>query len=388
MPTLYRELPAPPKSLIDELFSLGPPSAEPQGESQRADNSNTPGEHTQVIIVLNKQASKSEISGVEETLKELGYGVHPIYGVERTVIGAVGAPGQDKEEAAAQLRALPHVEDVIFILKPYKFVAREYHPEKSTITVGGNVTIGGNKVVIMAGPCTVESHDQLMTTAHAVKAAGATILRGGAFKPSTSPYSFQGMGKEGLELLAEARRQTGLQVITEVMHVKNLDMVCEYADILQIGTRNMQNYEILAEVGKVRKPVMLKRGMSAKIEEWLQAAEYIVMGGNNEVMLCERGIRTFEPYTRNTLDLAAVLAVRELSHLPVIVDPSQGTGRSAMVPAMSKASVAVGADGLIIEVHPHPERAIKDGAQSVTIPAFEQLMKELPGVASAVGRTM
>ncbi len=338
-----------------------------------------------MIIVLSKEASKEQVADVEATLIDLGYGVHPIYGVERTVIGAVGAPGQDKEEAAMQLRALPHVEDVIFILKPYKFVAKEYQREKSTVQVGP-VTIGGNKVVIMAGPCTVESREQLMETARAVKAAGATILRGGAFKPSTSPYSFQGMGKEGLELLSEAKAETGLQVITEVMHVKNIDMVCEHADILQVGTRNMQNYELLAEVGKVRKPVMLKRGMSAKIEEWLQAAEYIVMGGNNEVMLCERGVRTFEPYMRNTLDLAAVLAVRELSHLPVIVDPSQGTGRASMVAGMSKAAVAVGADGLIIEVHPHPERAIKDGAQSITIPAFEQLMKELPGVAMAVGR--
>jgi 3-deoxy-7-phosphoheptulonate synthase len=340
-----------------------------------------------VIIVLRKEASKEEISDVESTLKDLGYGVHPIYGVERTVIGAIGAPGQDKEEAAAQLRALPHVEDVIFILKPYKFVAKEYKSEKSTVTVG-NVVIGGDKVVMMAGPCTVESREQLLTTARAVKAAGATILRGGAYKPSTSPYSFQGMGLDGLKLLAEAREETGLAVITEVMHVRNLEQVAEYADILQIGTRNMQNYEILEEVGKINKPVMLKRGMTAKIEEWLQAAEYIVMGGNKDVILCERGVRTFEQYTRNTLDLSAVLAVRELSHLPVAVDPSQGTGRSSMVPAMSRAAVAVGADALIVEVHPHPERAIKDGAQSITIPAFEQLMQELPPIAKAVGRSM
>ncbi len=340
-----------------------------------------------MIIVLQSGASKEDIEGVETTLKDLGYGVHPIYGVERTVIGAVGAPGQSKEDAAEQLRALPHVEDVIFILKPYKFVAKEYKPEKTIIDVDG-VKIGGNQVVIMGGPCTVESHEQLMTTARAVKATGATILRGGAYKPSTSPYSFQGMGKEGLQILAEARAETGLKVITEVMHVKNLDLVCEYADILQVGTRNMQNYELLEEVGKVRKPVMLKRGMTSKIEEWLQAAEYIVMGGNNDVMLCERGVRTFEQYTRNTLDLSAVLAVRELSHLPIIVDPSQGTGRSSMVPGMSKAAVAVGADGLIIEVHPHPEKAIKDGAQSITIPAFEQLMRDLPELAKAVGRTI
>ena len=301
-----------------------------------------------MIVILSQGATEDEIAQVEATLKEEGYGVHPIYGVERTIIGAVGAPGTDREEAAAKLRAVPHVERVVFVLKPYKFVAREYKKDNSTIDVGG-VLIGGDSVQIMAGPCTVESRDQLLTTARAVREAGATILRGGAFKPSTSPYSFQGMGKEGLRLLAEARAETGLKIITEVMHVRNLELVAEYADILQIGTRNMQNYEILAEVGRVKKPVMLKRGMSAKVEEWLQAAEYIVMGGNSEVMLCERGIRTFEPYTRNTLDLSAVLAVRELSHLPVIVDPSQGTGRSAMVPAMSKAAVAVGADGLLIE---------------------------------------
>jgi 3-deoxy-7-phosphoheptulonate synthase len=340
-----------------------------------------------VIIVIRKEASKDEITEVETTLKGLGYGVHPIYGVERTVIGAVGVPGQDKEDAAAQLRALEQVEDVIFILKPYKFVAKEYKPEKSTVKVG-NVTIGGNEVVIMAGPCTVESRDQLLTTARAVKSAGATILRGGAYKPSTSPYSFQGMGLEGLKLLAEAREETGLPIITEVMHVRHIDQVAEYADILQIGTRNMQNYEILEEVGKINKPVMLKRGMTAKIEEWLQAAEYIVVGGNKDVILCERGVRTFEQYTRNTLDLSAVLAVRELSHLPVVVDPSQGTGRSSMVPAMSCAAVAVGADALIIEVHPHPEKAIKDGAQSITIPAFQKIMQELPGVAKAVGRSI
>jgi len=340
-----------------------------------------------VIIILKQGSTKEQIEEVEQTLGDLGYGVHPIYGVERTVIGAVGAPGADKEDAASQLRALDSVDQIVFVLKPYKFVAKEYKPEKSTIKVG-DIEIGGNRVIVMGGPCTVESRDQLLTTARAVKAAGATVLRGGAYKPSTSPYSFQGMGEDGLKLLAEAREETGLPIITEVMHVKNIDIVAKYADILQIGTRNMQNYEILEEVGKIRKPVMLKRGMTAKIEEWLQAAEYIVIGGNTEVMLCERGVRTFEQYTRNTLDLSAVLAVRELSHLPVIVDPSQGTGRSAMVPAMSKAAVSVGADGLIIEVHPDPSKAIKDGAQSITIPAFEKLMRDLPGVAAAVERSV
>ncbi|MDR3708706.1 MAG: 3-deoxy-7-phosphoheptulonate synthase [Capsulimonadaceae bacterium] len=340
-----------------------------------------------MIIILKQGSTPEQVEGVESTLKEMGYGVHPIYGVERTVIGAVGAPGADKEAAADQLRALEAVADIVFVLKPYKFVAKEFKSEKSVVRAG-DVEIGGNRVVVMAGPCTVESREQLLKTARAVKAAGATVLRGGAYKPSTSPYSFQGMGLDGLKLLAEAREETGLQVITEVMHVRNIELVAEYADILQIGTRNMQNYEILEEVGKIRKPVMLKRGMTAKIEEWLQAAEYIVMGGNTQVMLCERGVRTFEPYTRNTLDLSAVLAVRELSHLPVIVDPSQGTGRSSMVPAMSKAAVAVGADGLIIEVHPNPEKALKDGAQSITIPAFNQLMVDLPAFAAAAGRSL
>jgi 3-deoxy-7-phosphoheptulonate synthase len=334
---------------------------------------------------LKSGSTKEQITEVESLLEGMGYGVHPIYGVERTVIGAVGAPGADKEDAAGQLKSLESVDDIVFVTKPYKFVAKEFKPEKSVVNVNG-VLIGGNNVIIMGGPCTVESRDQLLTTARAVKAAGATILRGGAYKPSTSPYSFQGMGEDGLKLLAEAREETGLPIITEVMHVKNIDLVAKYADILQIGTRNMQNYEILEEVGKIRKPVMLKRGMTAKIDEWLQAAEYIVMGGNTEVMLCERGVRTFEPYTRNTLDLSAVLAVRDLSHLPVVVDPSQGTGRASMVPAMSKAAVSVGADGLIIEVHPHPEKALKDGAQSITIPAFEKLMRELPAIAAAVGR--
>ena len=340
-----------------------------------------------MIVILNQNATQKQIEHVEDTLKDLGYGVHPIYGVERTIIGAVGAPGADKEAAADQLRALDAVADIVFVLKPYKFVAKEFKAEKSIIEVGG-IAIGSDRITIMAGPCTVESREQLLTTAHAVKAAGATILRGGAYKPSTSPYSFQGLGEEGLKLLAEAREQTGLKVITEVMHVRNMDLVARYAVILQIGTRNMQNYEILAEAGKLRKPVMLKRGMNAKIEEWLQAAEYIVMGGNSEVMLCERGIRTFEPYTRNTLDLSAVLAIRELSHLPVIVDPSQGTGRASMVPDMCKAAVAVGADGLLIEVHPNPEKALKDGAQSITIPVFQTLMTEMAAFAAAAGKRL
>jgi len=340
-----------------------------------------------MIVIMQAHATPSQVREVEETLQEWGYEIHPIYGVERTVIAAVGAPTQDEARVSEQVESLPAVERAVLILKPYRFASREYRPEKSVVKVG-DVVIGGNGFVMMAGPCTVESEEQLMTTARAVKAGGATVLRGGAYKPSTSPYSFQGMGEDGLKLLAQARAETGLPIITEVMHISNIDLVCQYADILQIGTRNMQNYDLLIEIGKLKKPVMLKRGMSAKIEEWLQAAEYVIKGGNDAVMLCERGVRTFETYTRNTLDLSAVLAVRELSHLPIIVDPSQGTGRSSMVPAMCKAALAVGADGVLVEVHPHPEKALKDGAQSITIPAFETLMRELVVIADAVGRRM
>ncbi|BDI31153.1 3-deoxy-7-phosphoheptulonate synthase [Capsulimonas corticalis] len=340
-----------------------------------------------MIVIMQADATKEQIGEVEGALQEWGYEIHPIYGVERTVIAAVGAPTQDEARVAEQVESLPSVERAVLILKPYRFASKEFRPEKSQVKVG-DVVIGDNSFVMMAGPCTVESEEQLMTAARAVKAGGATVLRGGAFKPSTSPYSFQGMGEDGLKLLAQAREETGLPIITEVMHVGNIDLVCKYADILQIGTRNMQNYDLLIEVGKVKKPVMLKRGMSAKIEEWLQAAEYIIKGGNDAVMLCERGVRTSETYTRNTLDLSAVLAVRELSHLPVIIDPSQGTGRSSMVPAMCKAAAAVGADGVLVEVHPNPEKALKDGAQSITIPAFEKLMPELRAVVEAVGRYM
>jgi 3-deoxy-7-phosphoheptulonate synthase len=329
-----------------------------------------------MIIVMQEGASEAQIKDVESALSDWGYEIHPIYGVERTVIAAVGKPTQDEETVIEQIEALAAVDRTMLIMKPYRFASREFRSEKSTVTVGD----------VVIGPCTVESEEQLMITARAVKAAGARILRGGAYKPSTSPYSFQGMAEDGLKLLAQAREETGLPIITEVMHVKNIDLVCQYADILQIGTRNMQNYELLMEVGKIKKPVMLKRGMSAKIEEWLQAAEYILKGGNDQLMLCERGVRTSETYTRNTLDLSAVLAVRELSHLPVVVDPSQGTGRASMVPAMSRAAVAVGADGLLVEVHPNPEKALKDGAQSITIPAYQAMMRDLEAVARAVGR--
>jgi len=340
-----------------------------------------------MIVVLSGSATKEQVQHVEDRLTELGYSIHPIYGVEKTVIGAVGVPESDKEEIAAQLRGLAYVEDVMLILRPYKFVSREAKALNSEVSVGG-VPVGGNAIAIMAGPCTVESYDQVMMTAKAVKAAGATILRGGAFKPSTSPYSFQGLGEEGLEILAAAKKETGLRIVTEVMDPRAVELVSRYADLLQVGTRNMQNYDLLKEVGLGKTPVMLKRGMSAKLDEWLHAAEYICTKGNPDVILCERGIRTFEPYTRNTLDISAVPAIKSLSHLPVVVDPSQGTGRWNLVAPMSLASIAAGADGLIIEVHPDPEKAVKDGAQSLKIPKFEALMAAMRPVAKAVGRTL
>lgn len=340
-----------------------------------------------MIVVMAAHATPEQIRDVEERILGWGYGVHPIYGTERTVIGAVGVPEADKLGYMEMLESLDYVERVIAILRPYKFVSREYREQTSTIAVRG-IQIGGSRVVMMAGPCTVESYEQTLATAQAVKESGATILRGGAYKPCTSPYSFQGLGAEGLKILKEVSQQTGLPVITEVMDPRNVEQVCEYADILQIGTRNMQNYDLLREVGRCRTPIMLKRGMWAKIEEWLQAAEYIFLGGNHAVMLCERGIRTFETHTRNTLDLSAVPAVKQLSHLPVIVDPSQGTGKSSLVAPMTKAAIACGADGLIIEVHPQPDKAIKDGAQSLTFDSFSQLMEESRPIAAAVGRAL
>jgi 3-deoxy-7-phosphoheptulonate synthase len=341
-----------------------------------------------MIVVLKSGSTADQVSIVSDRLIDLGYLVNPIFGVEKTVIGAVGGSEHEKVDIIDQLQAYDFVEDVILITKPYKFVAKEYVGGKSKIDLGDGVIVGGNEFAMMAGPCTVESEEQLFKTAEAVSRAGAKILRGGAYKPSTSPYSFHGMGKEGLQLLRAAAQKYRLKIITEAMHVRKVEEVAEYADIIQIGTRNMQNYEILREVGLSRKPVMLKRGMTAKYEEWLLAAEYIASAGNERIMLCERGIRTFESYTRNTLDLCAVPVINALSHLPVIVDPSQGTGRRDLVEAMSLASAAVGADGLIIEVHPNPDHALKDGAQSVTIESFQNLMPRVAKVAEAVGRKM
>jgi 3-deoxy-7-phosphoheptulonate synthase len=332
-------------------------------------------------------ASQEQIDGVVAAIKERGYGVHVSRGVERTIIGAIGALVEEKQLVASQLEALPAVERVVPILKPYKFASLEFQPQRTVIDVGG-VKIGGEKIVIMAGPCSVENREQILETARLVKEAGADILRGGAYKPSTSPYSFRGLEKEALEMLKEASLETGLPVITEVTDPRDVELVSEYADILQIGTRNMTNYMLLQEVGKAKKPVMLKRGMSAKIEEWLLAADYILLGGNHQVILCERGIRTFETYTRFTLDINAIAAVKGLSHLPLIADPSHGTGKWELVGPVARAAVAAGADGIMVEVHPHPEKALKDGYQSLRPEAFAQLMEELRSLASSMKRSI
>lgn len=335
-----------------------------------------------MIVVMKPGAVEKDITRITDKLTQMGYGVHLSKGENRTVIGVIG---QRREEVAQTMEAMPEVEQVVFISRPFKLAGREFHPEDTTIKVG-DVTIGGANIVIMAGPCAIEDVDQLLKAAEAVKKAGATILRAGAFKPRTSPYSFQGLEQKGLQYFQKVRLQTGLLIVTEVMDQFTVDEVAESVDILQVGARNMQNYYLLRELGKIRKPVLLKRGLSATIEEWLMAAEYILSGGNYEVMLCERGIRTFEPYTRNTLDLSAVPLIKQLSHLPIIVDPSHGTGHARLVPAMSKAAIAAGADGLMIEVHPNPEEALSDGPQSLTPGQFSRLVRDLKGVALSVGK--
>ena len=340
-----------------------------------------------MIVVMQSGASREQIESVMDFIREMGLRPQPIFGAERTVIGVVGALDEEKAELIEQLENLPSVDRAVPVSRPYKFASRDWRPGKTVIDVGG-VPIGGKQVVVMAGPCTVESRGQLLETAQAVKEAGATILRGGAFKPSTSPYSFHGLGVKGLELLAEAREQTGLPVITEVLDPDDLAACEEYADILQIGTRNMANFALLRKVGKSRRPVMLKRGMASTIDEWLQAAEYILSEGNASVMLCERGIRTFETSTRNTFDVNGMAVVLERSHLPVVADPSQATGHRYLVPPVAKAAVAGGADALIIEVHPDPAHAKKDGAQSLTIPEFQKLMADLDPLATALRRPL
>jgi len=337
-----------------------------------------------MIVVMKVGCEEKEITGVMERLAQEGLAGHLSRGVERTVIGVVG---QVYPELRDILEMLPGVAEVIRISRPYKLSGREFQPEDTQIQVGP-VTIGGDHMVVMAGPCAVESEEQVLSTARAVKAAGAHILRGGAFKPRTSPYSFRGKGEEGLKILAAARDETGLPVITEVMAPEDVELVARYADILQIGARNMQNFILLDEVGRSGKPAMLKRGMSSTVEEWLLAAEYILAQGNRQIMLCERGIRTFETYTRNTMDVSAIPVVRKLSHLPVIGDPSHGTGRWDLVTPLAMAAVAAGAHGLMVEVHPNPDQALTDGAQSLTFDNFAKLMNGVKAVAQAVGRPL
>ncbi len=338
-----------------------------------------------MIIVMNAKATDDEVKAVEQRIVEFGFRSRPSLGEDRFVISVLGSPIPDALEEA--LHRLSGVQEVVRISKKYKLVSREFQPEDSVVNVSG-VKIGGSEVVVMAGPCSVETEQQTIETAHAVKAAGATMLRGGAFKPRTSPYDFRGLGEEGLKILAKAREETGLPVVTEVMTTSDVDLVAEYADMLQIGTRNAQNYLLLEAVGKSGKPVLLKRGMSAEMEEWLLAAEYIMAQDNPNVVLCERGIRTFEKITRNTLDLSAVPVIKRLSHLPIVIDPSQGTGKWYLVPSMMRGAVAAGADGLIVEVHPNPDHAMSDGGQSLTFENFEEAMVSSSAIAAAIGRTI
>ena len=337
-----------------------------------------------MIIVMKRDATTQEISSVVARVESLGFRVHLSQGEERTIIGVIG---DERPVDRTLFELMDGVEKTVPILQPFKLASRDFKKEKTVIAINGT-RIGGNRVAIMAGPCAVESREQILEAAQAVKEAGATILRGGAYKPRTSPYSFQGLGLKGLELLAEARQATGLAIVTEVMAPEAVPLVSQYADILQIGARNMQNYALLHAVGESQKPVLLKRGMMSTLEELLMSAEYILSHGNYRVMLCERGIRTFEKYTRNTLDINAVPVLQSLSHLPVIVDPSHGTGKWEFVSTAAKAAVAAGADGLIIEVHPHPDMALSDGAQSLKPEKFAQLMRELRPIAEAVGRSL
>ena len=343
-----------------------------------------------MLIVMKPHATEEDVRGVCRKIEAMGFRPHPMPGAQRTAIGITGNPGPLEP---AEFDALPGVAEAIPVSKPYKLVSREIKNEDSLIEVkpsegsGPSFTFGGRELAIIAGPCAVESREQAFAAARSVKSAGAQLFRGGAFKPRTSPYSFQGMGEEGLKILAEVRREFGLLIVTETIDPENCDLVERYADVLQIGARNMQNFSLLKRAGRSAKPVLLKRGMSATIEEFLMAAEYILSEGNYNVILCERGVRTFADHTRNTLDLSVIPAVKRLSHLPIIVDPSHGTGRRDKVIPLSRAAVAVGADGLIIEVHPQPDRAVSDGYQSLYPDQFDSLMEEVTAIAGVLGRT-
>jgi 3-deoxy-7-phosphoheptulonate synthase len=337
-----------------------------------------------MIIVMQRGATERQIQGVIDRLVEMGFDVHRSTGVMHTVLGGVGG----KEEVDLEIfEVMEGVKEAHRIVSPYKLASRGFRPAGTVVRVG-DVDVGGQRVVVMAGPCSVESRDQIERTAETVARAGAQIIRGGAFKPRSSPYAFQGLGEEGLRMLREAADRNGLLVVSEVMDLTQIPLVAQYADILQVGARNMQNFNLLRDLGKLRQPVLLKRGISATIEELLLSAEYILAGGNYDVILCERGIRTFETYTRNTMDISAIPVVKKLSHLPIVADPSHGTGRRDMVAPMGRAAVAAGSDGLLVEVHPDPDHALSDGAQSLRFEQFEELMSQLRMIAPAVGRSI
>lgn len=327
-----------------------------------------------MLIVMNHNATQAEVDAVVKAVQEMGFRAEPIPGSERTAIGVLGNHGYVDD---TNILELPGVQRVIHVSKPYKLVSRDFHPENTIVDVAG-VRVGqGERPVMVAGPCAVESEEQIIRTALFVKKAGADMLRGGAFKPRTGPHTFQGLREEGLKLLAKAGKESGLPIVTEIMSPDNVGLVAEYADLLQVGARNMQNFDLLRELGRIRKPILLKRGMSATVEEFLAAAEYILAEGNDQVILCERGIRTYETATRNTLDLSVVPLIKEMSHLPIMVDPSHATGKRSLVPPMTLAALVAGADGVLVEVHPEPEKALSDGPQSLTFPGFEHLMGEV-----------
>jgi len=338
-----------------------------------------------MVIIVESGADQQTVDNLIAKVRSLGFTPHPIFGVEKTVIAVVGRKTQEKIEA---LETMPGVQQIIPILKPYKLVGREVRPEASVIRISEDVEIGGRRVVVMAGPCAVESYEQFSHVAQYVHAAGAQVLRGGIFKPRTSPHDFQGLREEGIPIARAVKEEVGMPFVTEVVDIRDIEALHEVADIYQVGARNMQNFSLLTELGKVDRPVMLKRAMSATVEDLLQAAEYVMVEGNSDVILCERGIRTFETSTRNTLDISAVVALKRFSHLPVVVDPSHASGHDWMVPALCKAALAAGADGLLVETHWRPQEAMVDGHQSLTPSAFEQLMSELPAVCEAVGRTL
>ncbi|NMD98865.1 3-deoxy-7-phosphoheptulonate synthase [Selenomonas bovis] len=337
-----------------------------------------------MIIVMSPASSQEDLSGVEEKIKANGLTFHLSKGEDRTIVGVIG---DKKKIANLEMNMMPGVEKTVRITEKYKLVSREFHPADTVVDVDG-VKIGGEHLTVMAGPCAVESEDQLKEAARCVREGGAQFLRGGAFKPRTSPYDFQGLAEKGLKMLREAADENGLKVVTEIVDKDDMELIGTYADVYQVGARNMQNFQLLKALGKAKKPVMLKRGLSSTISEWLNAAEYIAAGGNENIILCERGIRTYETFTRNTLDLSAVAAVKELSHLPIIVDPSHGTGRWQMVRPMARAAIAAGADGLIIEVHPHPEVALSDGNQSLTPKNFNRLMEEVKQIGALMGKAL